>query len=208
MTTSIAMLLFPRLTQLDLTAPFEIFSRCPSTTIDLVAATLEPVRSEGGLPITPTKTFDAVAQCDLLFVPGGKGVDAAMLDDAVLEFLRKQAATAKWITSVCTGSLLLGAAGLLSGYRATSHWTAIDFLPQFGAVPVRERVVRDRNRVTGAGVTSGIDLALAVAADVYGEDVARRIQIAIEYDMKELPNVPANDGRRDAVAKAAGRLGR
>lgn len=206
MTTSIAMLLFPRLTQLDLTAPFEIFSRCPSTTIDLVAATLDPVLSEGGLPMAPTKTFDAASQCDLLFVPGGKGVDAAMLDDAVLEFLRRQAANAKWITSVCTGSLLLGAAGLLRGYRATSHWTAIDFLPQFGAVPVRERVVRDRNRITGAGVTAGIDLALAVAREVFGEDVARRIQVQIEYGTNALPAVPANDGRRDAVAKAAARL--
>jgi cyclohexyl-isocyanide hydratase len=205
-TTSIAMLLFPRLTQLDLTAPFEIFSRCPSTTIDLVAATRDPVLSEGGLPIAPTTTFDAATQCDLLFVPGGKGVDAAMLDDDVLEFLRKQAASAKWITSVCTGSLLLGAAGLLRGYRATSHWTAIDFLPRFGAKPVRERVVRDRNRITGAGVTAGIDLALAVAHDVFGDDVARRIQMAIEYDITALPDVPANDGRRDAVAKAAARL--
>ena len=206
MTTSIAMLLFPRLTQLDLTAPFEIFWRCPSTTIDLVAATREPVLSEGGLPIAPTTTFGAATQCDLLFVPGGKGVDAAMLDDAVLEFLRKQAAGAKWITSVCTGSLLLGAAGLLRGYRATSHWTAIDFLPQFGALPVRERVVRDRNRITGAGVTAGIDLALAVVHEAFGDDVARRIQTAIEYDMPALPDVPANDARRTAVAKAAARM--
>lgn len=206
MTTSIAMLLFPRLTQLDLTAPFEIFSRLPSTTISLIAATAGPVTSEGGLSLNPTATFDDAPQCDLLFVPGGKGVDAAMLDDAVLEWIRRQAAGASWITSVCTGSLLLGAAGLLRGYRATTHWTAIDFLPQFGAVPVRERVVRDRNRITGAGVTAGIDLALAIAAQLHGDEIARRIEAQIEYGNKPLPERPPNDARQAAVAEAAARL--
>jgi cyclohexyl-isocyanide hydratase len=205
-TTSIAMLLFPRLTQLDLTGPFEVFSRFPSTAISLVAATREPVHSEGGLSLIPTATFSDAPQCDLLFVPGGKGVDAAMLDDMILECIRRQAAGAKWITSVCTGSLLLGAAGLLRGYRATTHWTAIDFLAQFGAVPVRERVVRDRNRITGAGVTAGIDLALAIATELHGSEIAARIEAQIEYGVKPLPERPSNNGRREAVAKAAARL--
>ena len=200
------MLLFPRLTQLDLTAPFEIFSRLQSTAIALVAATRDPVRSEGGLPLIPTATFEDAPQCDVLFVPGGKGVDTAMLDDAVLEFVRRQAAGAKWITSVCTGSLLLGAAGLLRGYRATTHWTAIDFLPRFGAIAVRERVVHDRNRITGAGVTAGIDLALAVAAQLQGDEVARRIQSAIEYGDLAFPKISVDEGRRAAVEKAATRL--
>ena len=200
------MLLFPRLTQLDLTGPHEVFCRCPSTTIALVAATGDPVQCEGGLVLQPTATFGDAPQCDLLFVPGGKGVDVAMLDDAVLDFIRRQAARAKWITSVCTGSLLLGAAGLLRGYRATTHWTAIDFLPQFEAIPVRERVVRDRNRITGAGVTAGLDLALAIASELHGSDVSHRIEAQIEYGDKPLPDRPPNEGRRAAVAKAAARL--
>ena len=131
----VSMLLFPRLTQLDLTAPFEVFARLPQTVIELAAATLDPVVSEGGLTILPTTTFTDCAPCDLLFVPGGRGVDAAMLDTNVIEFIRRQSAGARYITSVCTGALLLGAAGLLRGYEATTHWTAMDLLSAFGARP-------------------------------------------------------------------------
>ena len=184
------MLLFPRLTQLDLTAPFEVFSRLPQTAVDLAAATLDPVVSEGGLSILPTTTFADSAPCDLLFVPGGRGVDAAMLDANVIDFIRRQSVDARWITSVCTGALLLGAAGLLRGYEATTHWTAMDLLPAFGAKPIEKRVVRDRNRFTAAGVSAGIDFALSIAAELHGEAIAREIQLILEYD----PQPPFDSG--------------
>jgi cyclohexyl-isocyanide hydratase len=163
----IGMLLFPRLTQLDLTGPYEVFVRLPHTRVHLVSHSLDPVKTDRGL-----------GQQDL------------MEDSVVLNFLRKQAAGAKYVTSVCTGSLVLGAAGLLKGRRATSHWAAVDHLALLGAIPVRERVVVDGNIVTGAGVASGIDFALTLAAILDGEDVAREIQLQIEYD----PAPPFNSG--------------
>lgn len=178
----IAMLLFPRLTQLDLTGPYEVFARFPDTTVDLVAATPEPVVAGGGLAIVPTVTLADCPPTDILFVPGGAGQAALMADAVVLDFLRRQAATARFVTSVCTGSLVLAAAGLLAGYRATCHWMSLEQLALFGAEPVVERVVVDRNRVTGAGVTSGIDFALTLAALLFGEERARLIQLGIEYD--------------------------
>lgn len=178
----IAMLLYPRLTQLDLTAPHEVFSRFPDTTIDLVAASPEPVAAGGGLTILPTTTLAACPATDILFVPGGPGQAELMDDRAMLDFLATQGATARYVTSVCTGSLLLAAAGLLTGYRATCHWLSLAQLALFGAEPVAERVVVDRNRVTGAGVTSGIDFALTLMALIHGEERARLTQLGIEYD--------------------------
>jgi len=137
------MLLFPNLTQLDLTGPYEVFARMPDTTVTLLAETPAPVRSERGLTITPDTTFADAPQCDVLFVPGGIGVNLMMEYAPVLEFLRAQAEGAQYITSVCTGALLLGAAGLLQGYRAATHWLAMDLLPILGAEPVHERVVID-----------------------------------------------------------------
>ena len=189
-TLSVGMVLFPDLTQLDLTGPYEVFTRMPNTTVHLVAATLAPVRSERGLTITPDVTFDQVSPVDILFVPGGPGVDPLMEDSALLEFLRKQAAQARYATSVCTGALLLGAAGLLRGYRATTHWLSLDLLLLFGAQPVQERVVIDRNRITGGGVTAGIDFGLVVAAEIYGANVAQAIQLSIEYN----PQPPFQSG--------------
>jgi len=187
---TVGMVLFPDLTQLDLTGPYEVFTRLPNTTVHLAAATLAPVRSERGLTITPDTTFDQVPPVDILFVPGGPGVDPLMEDAVLLEFLRKQAEQARYVTSVCTGALLLGAAGLLRGYRATTHWLSLDLLPLFGAQPVRERVVIDRNRITGGGVTAGIDFGLVVAAEIYGANVARAIQLSIEYN----PQPPFQSG--------------
>lgn len=179
----IGMLLFPNLTQLDLTGPYEVFSRLPGATVHLLWKELAPVRSDKGLVLLPTTSFaTAPATYDILFVPGGPGQIELMTDDVVLSFLRAQAATARYITSVCTGSLVLAAAGLLQGKRATCHWTSIDQLPLLGAIAVAERVVRDGNIISGAGVTSGIDFALAVAAEVAGRDVAEDIQLSIEYD--------------------------
>jgi len=181
-TLSVGMVLFPGLTQLDLAGPYEVLARLPNTTVYLVAATVAPVRTERGLTITPAATFDDVPSLDVICVPGGPGVDPLMEDARLLGFLQAQAPRARYVTSVCTGALLLGAAGLLQGYRATTHWLSLDLLPLFGAVPVKERVVIDRNRLTGGGVTAGIDLGLAMAAELCGRAVAEEIQLTIEYD--------------------------
>ena len=179
---NVGMVLFPRLTQLDLTAPHEVLARMPDTRVHLVAASLAPVRGDRGLTISPDATFDTVPPLDLLCVPGGPGVDALMEDARMLDFLRAQAEHARYVTSVCTGALLLGAAGLLDGYRATTHWLSLDLLPLFGAEPVAERVVVDRNRITGGGVTAGLDFALSVAAALFGVELAQEIQLSLEYD--------------------------
>ena len=186
----IGMLIFPRLTQLDMTGPYEVLVRLPNTKVHLVAHTMAPVKTDRGMEIVPTVTFADCPQLDLVMVPGGPGQQDLMEDNVVLDFLNKQAAGAKYVTSVCTGSLVLGAAGLLKGKRATCHWAAIDHLKPLGAIPVNQRVVMDGNVITGAGVASGIDFALAVAAILEGEDVARQIQLQIEYD----PSPPFDSG--------------
>ena len=186
----IGMLIFPRLTQLDMTGPYEVLARMPNTKVHLVAHSMAPVKTDRGMEIVPTVTFADCPQLDLVMVPGGPGQQDLMEDEVVLEFLRKQAAGAKYVTSVCTGSLVLGAAGLLKGRRATCHWAALEHLKPLGAIAVSEKVVVDGNIITGAGVTSGIDFALAVAAKLEGEEVARQIQLQIEYD----PAPPFNAG--------------
>lgn len=178
----IGMLLFPQLTQLDLTGPFEVLSRIPGATTHLVAKSLDPVTAEGGLRLCPSTTFASVPAIDLLFVPGGWGQFLATDDSETLDWVRSAGERAKWVSSACTGSLLLGAASLLRGYRATTHWGFMDLLPLVGATPVTERVVIDRNRFTGAGVTAGIDIALAIASEVAGRAAAEMIQLQIEYD--------------------------
>ena len=186
----IGMLIFPRLTQLDMTGPYEVLARLPDTKVELVAATRDPVTTDRGMQIVPTVTYDTCPPLDIVMVPGGPGQQDLMEDAAALSFLRHQAAGAQYVTSVCTGSLVLGAAGLLKGKRATSHWAAVDLLPLLGAIPVREQVVIDGNVVTGAGVTSGIDFALRLAAILDGEAVAREIQLQIEYE----PEPPFDSG--------------
>jgi cyclohexyl-isocyanide hydratase len=178
----IGMLIFPRLTQLDMTGPYEVLVRLPNTVVDLVARTLDPVTTDRGMKILPTVTYTDCPKLDVLMVPGGAGQQDLMEDEEALAFLRRQAATAKYVTSVCTGSLVLGAAGLLKGRRATCHWSAIDHLALLGAIPTRERVVVDGNVVTGAGVASGIDFALRLAVILEDEQVARELQLQIEYD--------------------------
>ena len=175
------MVLFPNLTQLDLTGPYEIFARLPGTNVYLVAAGLTPVRSERGMTISPDATFESVPALDIICVPGGPGVDAMMEDEVLLRFLRARAPRARYVTSVCTGALVLGAAGLLQGYRATTHWLSQDLLVLFGAGPAGERVVIDRNRITGGGVTAGIDFGLTVAGEVLGPAVAQEVQLMLEY---------------------------
>lgn len=178
----IGLLIFPQMTQLDMTGPYEVLARTPNSTVDLVAKTLDPVKTDRGMQIVPTVTYETCPPLDVIMVPGGPGQQNLMEDEATLSFLRKQAATAKYVTSVCTGSLVLGAAGLLKGKRATCHWNALEHLKLLGAIPVSEKVVVDGNTVTGAGVTSGIDFALRLAAILEGEEAAREIQLGIEYD--------------------------
>lgn len=176
------MVLFPRLTQLDLTGPHEVLARLPGAHVDLVAKTLAPVESESGLAIVPTTTFEqACAHYDILFVPGGYGQIAANDDVETLAFVERVGRAAAWVTSACTGALVLGAAGLLRGYRAATHWAFMDLLPLVGAAPVQERVVVDRNRITGGGVTAGIDIALALAERACSRDVADTIRVQLEY---------------------------
>jgi len=194
----IGMLIFPRLTQLDMTGPYEVLARLPNTTVDLVARTRDPVTTDRGMQIVPTTTYTDCPALGVVMVPGGPGQQDLMENEAALGFLRKQAASAKYVTSVCTGSLVLAAAGLLKGKRATSHWAAVDHLKLLGAIPVREKVVVDGNIVTGAGVTSGIDFALALAAILEGEAVAREIQLQIEYD----PAPPFDCGSPQTAAPA------
>jgi cyclohexyl-isocyanide hydratase len=191
----IGMLLFPKLTQLDLTGPHEVLARLPGANTHLVARTRDPVVSESGLAIVPTATFAELRSVDLLFAPGGVGQIAATEDAETIGWLRAVGATARWVTSACTGSLLLGAAGLLEGYRATTHWAFVDLLPLVGAIPDPERVVVDRNRITGGGVTAGIDVALRIAAEACGRSIAEQIQLQLEYD----PHPPFQAGHPDVA---------
>ena len=177
----IGLLLFPKLTQLDLAGPYEVFARVPGATVHVVWKTLDAVACDRGLQLVPTTTFAACPPLDVICVPGGPGQVDVMDDAETLAFLRRHAQGAQWITSVCTGSLLLGAAGLLNGYRAACHWASRDQLALLGAVPVDARVVIDRNRASGGGVTAGIDFALALVARMKGDEVAKAIQLGIEY---------------------------
>jgi cyclohexyl-isocyanide hydratase len=176
------MLLYPRLTQLDLTGPFEVLHRVPGAQVHLVWKDTAPVHADSGLGLIPTTSFDACPELDLVFVPGGSGVDELLADQQVLDFLRAQGGRSRYVTSVCTGALVLGAAGLLRGYRAATHWAYMDLLPLVGAIPTDERVVVDRNRITAGGVTAGIDFGLRILADLAGEAFAKVTQLAIEYD--------------------------
>ncbi len=177
----IGMVIFPEMTQLDFTGPYEVFTRLPGTEIKIVGTSDGPIAANGGLRFLPDTTVDNSPAFDVLFVPGGPGVGAIMEDRELLGFIRKQGLQARYVTSVCTGALILGAAGLLKGYRATTHWLSLDLLPYFGAIPVPDRIVVDRNRATGGGVTAGIDFGLFMAAQIDGPETAQMIQLVIEY---------------------------
>lgn len=195
---NIGMLLYPGLTQLDLTGPFEVFHRIAGATVHLVWKNLEPVRADSGLRILPTTTFADCPPVDIVMVPGGFGQVALMQDEEVLGWLRTQGKGAKWVTSVCTGALVLGAAGLLDGYKATSHWAFTDLLADFGATYTPGRVVIDRNRITGGGVTAGIDFGLVLVAQIAGEQAAKAIQLGLEYN----PAPPFEGGHPDIAEPA------
>ncbi|ATB34861.1 hypothetical protein CYFUS_000268 [Cystobacter fuscus] len=178
----IGMLLYPDFTLLDLTGPQAVLGFINGKT-HLVWKTLDTVTSDSGVGIQPTATFkDCPDDLDILFVPGGFGTAQAMEDPEILRFLADRAARARYVTSVCSGSLILGAAGLLRGYKATTHWAVHELLPMFGAEAVQARVVVDRNRISGGGVTAGIDFGLVLLARLRGEEAARRTQLMLEYD--------------------------
>jgi cyclohexyl-isocyanide hydratase len=174
-------LVFPGVQQLDLTGPYEVFASIPGATVHLIWKDCSAITSATGLVLTPTMTLDACPALDVLCVPGGGGINALLRDAEVLDFLRAQAARARYVTSVCTGSLVLGAAGLLAGRRATTHWNSHDLLAKFGAIPTHGRVVRDGNLFTAGGVTAGIDFGLTIVAELLGELQAEAIQLALEY---------------------------
>jgi cyclohexyl-isocyanide hydratase len=186
----IGSLLFEGLDQIDLTGPFEVLSRIPNSTYRIYGKTAAPVRDLKGLRLTPDATLEEAPQLDVLHVPGGFGQEALMEDEQVLGWLRRQAAGARSVFSVCTGALLCGAAGLLKGRRATTHWASFHLLPYFGAIPVDERVVIDGDWVFAAGVTAGIDGALQLAARLRGEDAAKAIQLYMVY----APEPPFDSG--------------
>jgi cyclohexyl-isocyanide hydratase len=195
---NIAFLPFPGMTQLDMTGPAQFLSRMPGAKVSYVWKTRNPVPTDAGFAIVPTATFGEMPKADILCVPGGVGVADVMNDDEALGWVRRVGADAQWVTSVCTGSLILGAAGLLRGYKATTHWAWHHHLALFGAEPVKARVVIDRNRVTGGGVTAGIDFALTLIAQIHGADVARTIQLGFEYD----PAPPVDAGSPEKAGEA------
>ena len=183
------MILFPGMTQLDVTGPYEVLCRVPEMRVTLLGVDLEPIRTEHGMILNPERAFADAGQLDILCIPGGTSINDTLLDRRYLDFVAAAGSRASWVTSVCTGSLLLGAAGLLRGYRATTHWRSIEFLEAFGAIPVAdERVVADRNRITAAGVSAGIDFALLLASKICGDAMAQQIQLGIEYDPSPILN--------------------
>lgn len=198
MTLQIGFLLFPGVQQLDLTGPYDVFASLPDTQVHLVGKNLSPLKASSGLTFRPDMTFDNCPALDVICVPGGSGVGNLMEDDETLDFLRQQANQARFITSVCTGALVLGAAGLLKGYRATTHWASHHLLEPLGAIAVHERVVRDRNRVTGGGITAGIDFALTLAKELVGEHEAQAVQLLLEY----APAPPFDSGSPETAPRS------
>jgi cyclohexyl-isocyanide hydratase len=194
----IGSLMFDGMDQIDLTGPFEVLSRVPNSTYQTYAKTVSPVRDLHGLRLIPDATLGEAPPLDVLHVPGGSGQEALMEDQEVIAWIQKQAASARNVFSVCTGTLLCGAAGLLKGRRATTHWSCLQLLPFFGAIPVNERVVMDANYVFAAGVTAGIDGALRLAAELRGEEVAQSIQLELVY----APEPPFNSGTPESAPPA------
>ena len=181
MTLQIGFLLFPQVQQLDLTGPYDVLASLPDVKVHLIWKDLMPVTASTGLLLKPTITFDDCPALDVICVPGGGGVGPLMEDEQTLDFLRAQAANARYVTSVCTGALVLGAAGLLKGKRATTHWAYHELLKPLGAIAVNDRVVRDGNLLTGGGITAGIDFALTLAAELFDPTTAELVQLQLEY---------------------------
>lgn len=196
---NVGFVIFPELTQLDFTGPQQVLARLPQSAMHIVAKSVAPVPSDSGLSLVPTHTFENCPRLDLICIPGGiTGVVRAMGDQETIEFVQRQSRTAKYVTSVCTGAFILGAAGLLKGRRATTHWAFTELLPLVGATHEKRRVVKDGNLITAGGVTSGIDFSLHVVADIADEAVAQGIQLSLEYD----PHPPFASGHPDRAPDA------
>jgi cyclohexyl-isocyanide hydratase len=196
---NVGFVIFPELTQLDFTGPQQVLARLPQSAMHIIAKSAAPVSSDSGLSLVPTHTFENCPQLDLICIPGGStGVVRAMSDRDTIEFVQRQSRKAKYVTSVCTGAFILGAAGLLKGRRATTHWAFTELLPLLGATHAKGRVVKDGNVITAGGVTSGIDFGLRVVAEIAGEEVAQAIQLGLEYD----PDPPFDAGHPDRASDA------
>lgn len=202
----IGILIFPGVTQLDFTGPAEVLARMPDAEISLVWKTLDPVMSQFGLKYHPDAKISENMLYDLILVPGGFECARLMIDPEILTWLQEQAESAEYITSVCTGSLVLAAAGLLNGYDAGCHWAWAKHLKKFGANPTRERVVVDRNRITAGGVTSGIDFGLEIVERRYGRDLAEQIILGIEYDPQPISGGVPETARPETVDRAKNRI--
>jgi cyclohexyl-isocyanide hydratase len=205
----IGFLLYPGLTQLDMTGPAQVLGRMPGAKLHFIWKTRDPIVDDLGIAFVPSATFADCPPLDMICVPGGYGCTDVMQDADALAFLRQQAETARFVTSVCTGSLILAAAGLLNGYRAGCHWAWREHLAAFGAVPVAERVVEDRNRISGGGVTAGIDFGFRIVEKLHGRDMAELIQLALEYDPAPIGGGTPQTARREihdaALAAMRGR---
>jgi cyclohexyl-isocyanide hydratase len=198
MARQIGILVFPKVQQLDLTGPYEVFASLPGTVVHLVWKDTAAITAATGLVLQPTMSYADCPQLDVVCVPGGAGINPLLHDAETLDFLRRQAPGCTYVTSVCTGALVLGAAGLLAGKRATTHWAAHDLLARYGAIPTQGRVVRDGNLFSGGGVTAGIDFALTLAAEMEGDAVAQGVQLFLEY----APEPPFNAGRPESAPPA------
>jgi cyclohexyl-isocyanide hydratase len=196
--TTIGMVVFPGFELLDLAGPMDLLARAPDMRVVTVAKSSDLVEPDLAPAMRPDARFEDAPAFDVLFVPGGHGIGSSLSDDGTLDFLADRGRSAEFVTSVCTGALLLGAAGLLRGYRATTHWRYLDLLALCGATPVADRVVEDRNRITGGGVTAGLDFGLALVARMRGADVAKRLQLGLEYD----PAPPFTSGHPRVAERA------
>lgn len=197
-TLEIGFLIYPGVTQLDCVSASEVLAFIPNANTQMVWKAVQPITTDRGFVMVPNVDFENCPDLDVICVPGGMEQLSTMGDAEVMAFLRRQGQQAQYVASVCTGSLMLGAAGLLEGYRSACHWAFLDLLEAFGAIPSGERVVVDRNRFSGAGVTSGIDLALTLAAAIAGDNVAKQIQLALQYD----PQPPFDAGAPAAAGPA------
>jgi cyclohexyl-isocyanide hydratase len=192
---NIGFVVFQGMTQLDFTGPLQVLGRTPDAEVSIIARTMDKVTTDGALTLLPTHDFGTAPDLDLICVPGGLGIADVATDAASLDFIRRQGEQARYVTSVCTGALILGAAGLLRGRKATTHWAYHELLELFGAEPVNARVVRDGNLFTGGGVTAGIDFALTILGEIAGEDYARTVQLGLEYN----PQPPWHSGHPDTA---------
>lgn len=200
-TYRIAFLIYPGMTQLDFSGPAEVLHRMPGAKIDMVWTSLDPLTSDSGIIFVPTATLHDDTRYDMICVPGGFACTEVMTNQPVLDWLRRQGETADLVTSVCTGSLILAAAGLLKGYKAGCHWSWIDHLEKFGAEPVHQRVVIDRNRITAGGVTAGIDFGFRIVEQKCGRDFAEALILGIEYDPQPLSGGTPETARPEIVSR-------